>query len=1253
MSRKTLNSPSFHCHPLSLDTASTPESFVQKELKLGTGTLTATDHGSVAGCRKVYDLAKENNLIPILGIEAYLRSDEHDPIWEAKGIQKNKNGSYVDYMKYMHLTMHALDQVAYEAIIKQTSIADLKAEKHGSEKKPIFNWKVLEELGGYNITVGSSCLVGVVQRHLKDYGDAESATKFYEKIRGTFKPGNFYVEVFPHVCDTYWVNGVFIHINEGDKVTKLKYHEGKKLKTNLGEIDALTLVKEFNKKDNKHEVLCSVKDRTKWVDREPSRILKVEKVEAFLENECSTYSPDGDYQKGCNQFVLDLANKYGDPIIVSDDSHYAEAEYKDIQDIKLMASGGKWRFSGRYHRLSGDESFDYFKHKMGIDLKTFEKWVDNSYEWANRFKDFKLEYKPSIPKSFYPKDTLEHLQSLINKHGRMDWKNPQYVERLKREIDLFYNNKVMDFLPYFFVIEEVCSMYNDRKLLTGPTRGSAGGVLISYLLGITHLDPIRHDLSLERFLTLDRIKSGKMPDIDLDLPDRDILVDPESGWLVNEFGDHCAQISTETTLKLRSSIKDVARVKYGKVPDDIEELTKRLQNAPQGIKDVDFVFGYDNGEESEIGSIETDKALIEYVKKYPEDWKLVQMALGIVRGKGRHACSMVIADRPLNEFIPITTVSDVKCTAYSPTSVEAVGGIKFDFLGLNSLNDISYAIQLIQERNGITIPEEIELNGKKVPATRILPHNNKFYDIWDLPEKQDVFEDIVKGKTETVFQLNTDSATKWLSYFNFKKSDGKWSINSVADIAIFTALDRPGPLDAYVKGPDGKEHNMLVEYTRRLKGEIRASGAEALDGLVTETQDLLIYQESIQKIYQHFTDCSLSEAEEFRYNVGKKKKEKIIKAYDLFMQRASNKVGKEKAQQVWSCIQTFAAYGFNKSHSFGYGVIAYACAYIKHYFPLEWWCAVLRNAKKDEISEKFWKYCYEYVLLPDIKNSKEQFEIEGDKIRAPLNVIHGVGEATHKQIIQGAPYTDLEDFCKRIFDYRKNNAKKVVKTNKKGQQVETEKLGDTAIKRNVIYTLIVSGCMDSLFPENFNVYDKLDLYEKTIAKIFDKKIEPIDPKYENIGRIIRYQMAKKVLPIYSINLLSILKDAKILESGDNGKLFYSKNQRESLPVISIKTINYINKIDALYTGIKVAVPAYVEDYRKFNYKNGSKEACELLLDLNGFKERFIKWGANKGLPNSLKSDIKGSIVIAILSKYDETKPFFLQDVIQIQPPLEE
>jgi DNA polymerase III alpha subunit len=1256
-----------HCHLQSLDTATTLDEFVRREVELQTGTLTCTDHGYLGAIREAYGLAKENKLTLIPGIEGYFR-DDSCPIFESNGFPKDEDGTYTKNYKYGHITIHALDQKSYELLVKKVSDRDLTAEQHGSERKPIFDWKDLEEICSSNVTYTSGCLIGVIGRLFKE-GQIELANAYYEKLR-SFNPKNFYVELFTHKCNKNWVSGVFLTLEGGE--TK-KYYLGKKVRTEeFEEISVSDLAKAVSKGKNVGKLL-GIKNNRTWDLFEPKAIVSCNLIQDFIENECTAWNPDGDIQKALNLYLMEKAAKYGDKCLISDDSHYAFKEEKLIQEAKLGGMGDSFRFYGDYHRYSSDEAFVHFNETLGFDEVGFRKLIDNNQEWSNRFKSFELKNEISLPTKFYPKDSLSHLMKLIEEKGRMDWNNEAMKARLKSEIELLHNNGTVDLLPYFFLSEEGIRVHEEAGVLTGVGRGSSAGLLTAYLLGITHADPLKHNLSQDRFLTADRIKTGKLPDIDQDLPNRDILLP----WLKSRFGDHAAQVSTNGLLHLKSSILNVARATWGRVPDDIERLTKSLPSTPQGVEDIDFINGYVSEDGKEVrGLLSTHEGLKNFTKAHPDLWKIVLKLCGVMRSKGRHPSAYIVANRPIDSFIPMMTIGGFRATQYTHKACEESGAIKMDYLSLNTLIDIQAALSLIQSRNKNKLTEKSYiLNGKKVPAFRILHFNNKMYDIWDLPEKTEVFNSIADGNTETVFQLNTASAQKWMKEFNYwtDNTQERKTINSIESISAFTSLDRPGPLDAVIT--DGNvSRNMLQEYAARARGEDPLDEIPVLTKELPETFGVMVYQEQLQYIYQKLTDSTGIEANKFREDVSKKRIPKINERYPLFMEKASAKIGAQDAQKIWDQIVTFGSYGFNKSHGISYSYIAYACAFIKYYYPLEWWCGVLQNAKKDEIASKFWKYCKHIVNLPEISLSEDNFCIKEEKIQAPISMLIGVGPKAQEELTKNKPYTSLTDFAEKIYLEKKKKA--TIKKDK-------SKLGSSSLNRGVVSKLVISGVMDSFFNRNQDVIAKLEQFEAVYSNIIKKKPQKIKEEYRNITPIKVYQYKKQILPIFTDNLAKYLFDIhvdgidkKSKQIGDKEVDVYTYQPKNEETIAFIKKsfgkreltgklvfvdgdlLHYMDK-EAIVDPdepLYVAVAAYVSNAIPFNFVNKKTQkmsrAVKYLLDINGDTVEFVHWANKDGELFVPENPVIGSIVIAILNKWNE-RGFSIKTLIKVVEPLGE
>jgi DNA polymerase III alpha subunit len=1241
-----------HCHLKSLDTGASIDAFAKREAELGTGYLTCTDHGSMAAARQVVSAAKKHGLTAINGCEFYLRDDDCD-VLKRFGIPKDEEGGYGSFYKYAHVTAHFKDNDAFEAASRLLSKADDRGEKHGSERKPLFSWSDLEELGGHNVTFCSSCLIGIVGRFLVQHNRPDIAVAYYEKLRSLVKPGNFYVEMFPHKCTHYWESGTFVTVEGGERY---KWHHTKTIMTDKGEVKLNELSKLLKAGPT---TLLAVKNYSTWQDLEPKQIIDVNSVEDFLLNECRPWAPDSDLQLGMNKFMMRLAKKYGDKILVSDDAHFAYPSDKIVQDIRLQSGGGNWKFHNSYHRQDSGEAFAYFKDVMGVSEATYEGWVENSHEWADGFKGFKFPKRTSLPKSFYPPDTLRHTMDLIKKHGRMDWKNKVYVGRIKAEIDLLHKNGTIDLLPYFFVDEEVCSVHAETGILTGAGRGSASGLLLSYLIGITHVDPIKYNLSMDRFLTLDRIQQGKLPDIDLDLPSRDLLAgeDGKGGWLKERFGDCYAQVSTEITLKLKSSIKDVSRVEFGRVPFEIEQLVSKMGVPPQGISDRDYIFGYTGADGQPVqGAIDTDVYLQAFVRQYPVLWEKVQKVLSLTRALSRHASAYLVCDEPISNFIPLTTVGGVKVTQFTAGPAEEAGALKYDFLVVNSLKDVSDAIKLVQEKNGYTDKQSQILNGRKVPHFRIVPHNGELHDIWDLPEDQKVFDDICEGRTETVFQFNTPGAQKWLVPFNEKKSGSENKLlDSIMALSNFTALDRPGPLDALMTDETGHQHNMLVEYARRAKlgkGNYKTD-LPILDELLPETYGVIVYQEQLTRIFKQMGNTTGIEAENFRVHISKKQMAKVAEDRKIFMNGAIPKIGEPDAVRLWDMMATFAAYGFCMAHSTAYVHISYACAFLKHHYPLQWWTAVLRNASKNEISEKFWPYCGHLIKMPDIRNATDNFDIIGDKVQAPLSLLQGIGATAHKELVE------VSKGANSIADLFKN-----INARKEATKTADGKLGRSALSRRVMYTLIVSGTMDSFFASDATMLDKLMAYEAAAAqnqldtgKRKKLKVSPVDSAFVDLNERQVYQLRKSILSSYDDDLYKMLCKHDSVSVGANGYVFKkstASGQTRHLTVVKPEKISYFDTLDVWEDGasLTVALPCYIMGDERRTYGSDKKPMAKLTVNSNGETFEFVRWPIwnTKDLGEDFTESLTGSMGMLTLEKRAKNKPFSVVGYDMMQAP---
>ena len=358
------------------------------------------------------------------------------------------------------------------------------------------------------------------------------------------------------------------------------------------------------------------------------------------------------------------------------------------------------------------------------------------------------------------------------------------------------------------------------------------------------------------------------------------------------------------------------------------------------------------------------------------------------------------------------------------------------------------------------------------------------------------------------------------------------------------------------------------------------------------------------------------------------------------------------------------AVAHNCSHSVSYSIISYACAWLKYHYPLEWWCSILEHATKDEINEKFWKYCGHLVLLPDLQLSGPVWTIEKDKIRAPLSVLHGVGDKAFSQLLKGAPYTSLEDFSRKIVMHKKNSKEvKPVKNKKTGEYQDKEVWGRSSINSGMVYSMMVAGCMDSIigtFDTPKVAFDEFCRLLKTISKEEGGATTAIK-KVSSLDALGRYQKRKGILPAWGSDLRPIILATGLpcflKEKKQNlycSWPVYGKVLEESvIGLARLQGLCYATEIPD--GGYIATIIAYVEGKRDFNWgPDKKKQGCSFTFEIDSSKFDFVWWPDKEGLlPDTVKAIETGSIVAVRLSKFSAEKPFTIQGIQTIRPPLKD
>ncbi|RMG85392.1 MAG: DNA polymerase III subunit alpha, partial [Candidatus Dadabacteria bacterium] len=548
-----------------------------------------------------------------------------------------------------------------------------------------------------------------------------------------------------------------------------------------------------------------------------------------------------------------------------------------------------------------------------------------------------------------------------------------YFERLETELATI---RQMGFPGYFLIVQDFINWAKRNGVPVGPGRGSAAGSLVAYALRITNLDPIPYGLLFERFLNPERVS---MPDIDVDFcfENRDKVI----RYVTEKYGaDKVAQITTFGKMLARAVIRDVGRV-MGLPYGEVDRIAK-LVPARLGITLKE--------------ALEEEPRLREAMEADPRIRELVTHALkleGLNRHASTHAAGVVIGNRPLVDYLPLYRGQNGELvTQFAMKSVEAIGLVKFDFLGLKTLTVITDAVRIVNEGR----PE-----GEKLDIDAIPLDDPKTYEL------------LCRGETTGVFQLESSG---------MKELMVKLRPSTFEDIIALVALYRPGPLGS----------GMVEDFIRRKHGQIPIEyELPELEPILKDTYGVIVYQEQVMQIAQVLADYTLGEADLLRRAMGKKIPEEMAKQKDRFLGGARKKgIDPKKAEKIFDLMAKFAEYGFNKSHSAAYALVAYQTAYLKAHHPVAFMAALLTNdrANTDKVVKDIAE-CREMgirVLPPDVNESDLHFTVVGDAIRFGLAAVKNVGEAAIENVLavrrEDGPFRGLRDFCRRV-DLQKVNRK--------------------------------------------------------------------------------------------------------------------------------------------------------------------------------------------------------------------------------------
>ena len=714
-------------------------------------------------------------------------------------------------------------------------------------------------------------------------------------------------------------------------------------------------------------------------------------------------------EKTVNRALRELAKKYDIGLVATNDVHYVHADDSEFHDILLCVQTGRTINDPDRMRFSGPDYYLKSEEEMAALFADYPEALENTAKIAARcqvdftFGELQLPFYP-LPEHFKSDDA--YLRALCEERisSRYADVTDEIRTRLDYELDVIHG---MGYASYFLIVWDFIVYARGHGVEVGPGRGSAAGSIVAYLLGITNIDPLRYALLFERFLNPERVS---MPDIDIDFDD--INRGRVISYVKERYGeDHVAQIATFGTMGAKGAIRDVGRV----LEMSFSEVSAITKLVPAEL------------------NITLERALKEssdFRRLYDEDESvrrvidLARRIEGLPRNISIHAAGVVIAKEPLASQVPVWVSEGTLVTEFDKDDVEALGLLKMDFLGLRTLTIIADTVRHVRASHGI------DLDVDAIPL---------------VDEKTSQM--LCDGDTGAVFQMESAGMTNLV-----KDLQPKGFVDLIPTVALY----RPGPLGSgmvtdFIDGLHGKKE---VVYMHPL-----------LESILKETFGVVLYQEQVMQIVQVLAGFSLGQADLLRRAMGKKKHDLLMAQKEIFLQGcAKNGLETSLANHIFDLLTHFADYGFNKSHSAAYGLLAWQTAYLKAHYPVEFMAGVLTSImdKTDKIPV-YIQLCRQMgikILPPDINSSAATFGIEDGAIRFGLAAVRNVGEnaivSMERVRAEGGKFRSLVDFCARV-DMR-------------------------AVNKRALESLIKCGAFDSIGTERNQLLASLDAAMQDAAR---------------------------------------------------------------------------------------------------------------------------------------------------------------------------
>ena len=867
-----------------------------------------------------------------------------------------------------------------------------------------------------------------------------------------------------------------------------------------------------------------------------------------------------DMQKKVNMDLLRMSSGLGIELVATNDIHYIYDTDYEAHDILLCIQTGKKVMDEDRMRYEGGQYYLKSEEEMRALFPYALQAIDNTAKIAARC-NVEIEFgvrklpKYQVPKEFWDSEEeegeaswryLHHLcyEGLNRRYGS---EKPELTERLDYELSVIRN---MGFIDYFLIVWDFINYAKTNGIMVGPGRGSAAGSIVAYTLAITDIDPLKYDLLFERFLNPERVS---MPDIDVDFcyERRGEVID----YVVSKYGkDNVAQIVTFGTLAAKGVIRDVGRVldmPYAQVDAIAKMIPKELNITIDKALKMNPLLKKEYDENSQI------KYLIDMSKRLE----------GLPRHTSMHAAGVLISQKAVDEYVPLSRSSDGTITTqYIMTTLEELGLLKMDFLGLRTLTVIQDAVNLVKKNKGVTINlQDIDYNDKQV------------------------LDYIGTGKTDGIFQIESAGMKSFMK---------ELKPESLEDIIAGIALYRPGPMDFIPKYLKGKNDRDSITYD-----------CPQLEPILKTTHGCIVYQEQVMQIVRDLAGYTLGRSDLLRRAMSKKKQAVMEKERKNFVYGNEEEgvdgcikrgIDEATANKIYDEMIDFAKYAFNKSHAAAYGVVSYQTAYLKYYYPVEFMASLLTSVIDN--SSKVIEYVQTCkgmgidILPPDINQSERNFTAQGGAIRYGLSALKSIGKAMVDQLVAErnarGPFQNLQEFLERISEC--DLSKRIVESLIKAGALDC--LEGNRRQKMMIYTSIMDNISQSKKKMMAGQMSLFDIVDDELKSDFEIKF----PKVNEFSKQELLAFEKEVIGLYvsghpleeyqNMWKKNITRTSLDFQLNDEDETAVADNAREIIGgIISEVTVKVTKQnsvmafvtIEDLYGTVEVLVfPKLYEKYRQ-------------------------------------------------------------------------